>query len=638
MAKVLYRIFSLDRAAADFEKRTVPLAFSSEYVVDRGMYEEVLDHSPTGMDMTFLRDGAPLLDSHNSRKQIGVVDSAEIGQDKVGRAIVRFSRAKEADEIMQDVKDGIRRHVSVGYEHIRELETTKLDGGRQRIRFAWRPFEISLVSVPADPTVGVGRESDLSTLSKTFTDTLSETLALHLRSQGVTNNMSTAAATTTPPNVEEITKTARTAEIKRFADIHAAAAEIGKQFPEAVAKFRELADKAVADGTSSADFNAELLKAIPGIRQVKTEPVLLGLSDAEKSRYSILRAIRSMLPEARDRSCFERDLSEAFAKKVGQQPEGILIPNDLGVDITRAKSYARDLNVTTGTQGGNFVATLLLTPIIEILRNRMVTERLGVQTLSGLSGNVAIPRQTGAATAFSLAEAGILTKSTQAINQLSLSPHRVGAYNSYTKQLLIQSSVDVENFIRDDLLKVLAIKLDKLILEGSGAASEPTGVLNTPAIGAVTFGAAATWAKVVAFETALSLANADMGRMAYVTTPNVRGKWKTISKVTNQASFLWEVALPSAFNGPAADYGVGTMNDGMVNGYRAACTNQISSDYVAFGNWEEAILGLFGGLDVVVDPYTSATSATVNIVVNSFIDVAVRHAASFAWSTDAGNQ
>lgn len=630
MAKVLYRIFSLDRAAADFEKRTVPLAFSSEYSVDRGMYEEVLDHSPTGMDMTFLRDGAPLLDSHNSRKQIGVVDSAEIGADKVGRAIVRFSRSRDGEEMMQDVKDGVRRHVSVGYEHIRELETTKLDGGRQRIRFAWRPFEISLVSVPADPTVGVGRGSESASASASSSSSQSN-------NQGAQQIMSTPA-NPPAPDIAEITKTARTAEIKRFADIHAAATEIGKQFPEAVAKFRELADKAVADGVSASDFNAELLKAIPGIRQVKTEPVILGMSDAEKGRYSIMRAIRSMLPETKDRSCFERELSDAFAKKIGQQPEGIMIPNDLGVDLARAQRYARDLNVTTATQGGNFVPTLLLTPIIEILRNRMVCERLGVQTLSGLSGNVAIPRQTGAATAYSLAEAATLTKSTQAINQLSLTPHRVGAYNSYTKQLLIQSSVDVENFIRDDLLKVLAIKLDKLILEGSGAASEPTGVLNTPAIGAVTFGAAATWAKVVSFETALSLANADMGRMAYVTTPNVRGKWKTISKVTNQASFLWEVALPIAFNGPSPDYGVGTMNDGVVNGYRAACTNQISSDYVAFGNWEEAILGLFGGLDVVVDPYTSATSATVNIVVNSFIDVAVRHAASFAWSTDAGNQ
>jgi hypothetical protein len=259
----------------------------------------------------------------------------------------------------------------------------------------------------------------------------------------------------------------------------------------------------------------------------------------------------------------------------------------------------------------------------------MVTKRLGVQGMAGLEGNVAIPRQTGVATAYSLAESATLTKSTQALDQVLLTPHRVGAYNEYTKQLLLQSSVDVENFIRDDLFKVIAIKWDKLILEGSGSSSEPTGILHQDGIASIHFGAAPTFAKLVAFETALANVNADLGAMAYVSSPSVRGVLKVTPKVPNSTFpiFVWE---KGAWNDGSYD--------GEINSYRAAATNQISGNLVAFGNWSDAIHALWGGYDVVVNPYTRDIDAVVRITINTFGDVAVRHAASFAWSDDSGNQ
>jgi HK97 family phage major capsid protein len=154
--------------------------------------------------------------------------------------------------------------------------------------------------------------------------------------------------------------------------------------------------------------------------------------------------------------------------------EGFGVPHNARVRSQRSK---RELNVSAFGQGGATVAT-----VIEILRNRMVTSALGITTISGLSGNVAIPRQTGAATAYALAESATLTKSTQVLDQVLLSPHRVGAWNDYTRQLLLQSSIDVENFIRDDLMKVLAIKWDALILNGQGAGIEPLGILQTPVV------------------------------------------------------------------------------------------------------------------------------------------------------------
>ena len=186
----------------------------------------------------------------------------------------------------------------------------------------------------------------------------------------------------------------------------------------------------------------------------------------------------------------------------------------------------------------------------------------------------------------------------------------------------------MENFIRDDLLKVVALKWDKLVLEGSGEGSEPTGILNTEAIGSVTFGGAPTWQKMLAFEKSLAVANADVGAMAYVTTPTTKTNLKAVPKVANSTFpiFIWE-------DGKWAD-GSG---DGTVNSYRAASTNQISGDAVVFGHWADAVLALFGtGVDLLVNPYSMDLEGKVRITLNSFIDVAVRHAASFVWSADSG--
>lgn len=156
-----YRTFEIERAAASGDSRTIDLSFSSEEPVEQygwdGRYLEILDHSPGSVDLKRLNGGAPLLLDHNRREQIGVVEKSSIASDKKGRATVRFSAAARANEIFQDVKDGIRRLVSVGYR-VHELVTEKIEGEVETLRATrWEPFEISIVSVPADTTVGIGR-------------------------------------------------------------------------------------------------------------------------------------------------------------------------------------------------------------------------------------------------------------------------------------------------------------------------------------------------------------------------------------------------------------------------------------------------------------------------------------------------
>lgn len=351
------------------------------------------------------------------------------------------------------------------------------------------------------------------------------------------------------------------------------------------------------------------------LRPVK-ESSLLGMSERELTRYSLVKAMRQ-LANGEQLDGLEREASDATAKVIQREAKGFFIPHDIMV----AK---RVLQSDVSTSGGYAVDSQHLAgDMIELLRNKTLVSRLGARTLSGLVGNIAIPRVTGGATAYWLPETGAVPASDQAFGQLGLVPHRLVGDTAYTKELLAQTSIDIEAFVRSDLMTVLAIAKDLAAINGAGSNGEPLGIMNNTGIGTVTFGAAADWGHVVSFETNVANSNADVGQMAYLTTPNVRGKWKTTVKVTNQAVFLW---------------GPGDTDFGEVNGYRAAATKQVPSDKVIFGNWQDLILAEWAGIDVVVDPYSLKKVGQVEITTTLWTDIGVRHAGSFCISTDSGAQ
>ncbi len=348
----------------------------------------------------------------------------------------------------------------------------------------------------------------------------------------------------------------------------------------------------------------------------------IGMSDDEIRRYSLVRAIRAAATGDWRGAELEREASEATAKLIGREPRSFFVPYDW---------MSRDLNVGTATAGGHLVATdLLAQNFIELLRNRMVTTTAGATMLTGLVGNIAIPRPTGGATAYWVAESGSPTESQQAFDQVAMSPKTVGAFTDISRKLLQQASLDVERFVRNDLATVLALAIDYAALNGSGTGNQPTGVANVTGVGSVVGGAngaAPTWAHIVQLETEVAIDNADVGRLAYVTSPKVRGKLKTTEKAAGTAQFVWESG-----NTP-------------LNGYRALVSNQVRDDItkgtgtnlsqIFFGNWGDLIIGQWGALDILVDPYTGGTAGTVRVVALQDVDIAVRHAESFALMADA---
>lgn len=599
------RSLLVERQAIDEATRTAVLAFASEEPYERFWGVEILDVTATSMRQGRLRSGANLLVDHDWTDVVGVVESVEIGADRVARAVVRFGKSARAEEVWQDVRDGIRRNVSVGYMvHKAQLVETK-DGLETYRVTDWEPYEVSLVSVPADATVGVGRSAD---------DAGEQPAAVEQAADAASDSEAPSTSTT---EVKTMTEKVEVVEQRNHA------AEITK-IAAGIPGGAELAMSAIQRGLTVEAFQRE------AIEKLATKPVPtadIGMDKKEVKRYSVMRALNALAnptdAKAQRDAAFEREVSDAVASKLGKTARGLMVPFEV---------QQRDLVVGTPTAGGNLVATdLLAGSFIEVLRNAMVLPGLGTQMLTGLVGNIAIPKQTGAATAYWVAESNAPTESQQTINQVTLSPKTVGAWTEISRKLMLQSSLDVEAMVQTDLAMVLGLAIQQAAISGdsAGASNQPDGLLKriTASVAGGADGAAPTWANIVELESDVAVANALVENMAYLTNAKVRGKLKTTSKVSGQNGFVWDDGATP------------------LNGYRAAVTNAVPSNLtkgngsnlsaIIFGNFRDLVIGMWGGLDLMVDPYSTSTSGTVRVVALQDVDVAVRYTESFATMVDA---
>jgi HK97 family phage major capsid protein/HK97 family phage prohead protease len=568
----------------EVEDRTYEFPFSSEFPVARYFGNEILSHEANAADLSRLNDGAPLLFNHNPDRVIGVVEGARIdSKGRRGYARVRFSRNPFAQEILSDVKDGVLRNVSFGYS----IDKMEERGSGDFVATAWAPYEVSIVSVPADKTVGIGRAL-----------TPTEPAASAAPSPDPLPSMETNATDLAVVRAEAVeAERSRIAEISALCDKH---------------KMGELGRQLVESGRSIDEARAAVLDKMNIPQEtVNMSAADLGMTVKEARSFSFLRAINYLSNptdrSAREAAAFEIEASDAAAAKLGRQSRGITIPQDV---------LRRDLNVGTATAGGNLVETMLdAGSFIDLLRNASALDQAGATVLTGLTGNVAIPRQSGAATAYWVAESGAPTESQQTVDQVSLTPKTVAAYTDYSRRLMIQSSIDVENMVRGDLARVLALKIDLAGLYGTGSNSEPLGLKLTTGIGTENFAAAApTFEEVVALESDVATANALLGSPVYLMNAAMRGGLKTTKKDAGSGMFIME----------------GTE----VNGYRGVLSNQVAAGDLWFGNFADLIIGYFSGLDIMVDPYSNSTSGTVRVVAMQDVDIAVRHPESFSRGAD----
>lgn len=374
---------------------------------------------------------------------------------------------------------------------------------------------------------------------------------------------------------------------------------------------RDLADAAIRSGKSIEQFRGELLDVIGNDKPLDNND--LGMTRKEIRQFSIVRAIAALANPSdrrlREAAAFEFEISEAAAQRYGRSSSGLMIPTDvLGV-------WKRDLNTSDDNE---IVATNLMAgEFIDVLRNESSVMQAGARMMPGLVGNVAIPKKTAASTAGWIAtEGGASSESEPTFGTVSLAPKTVGAYTDVTRQLILQSTPAVEALVRDDLTQALALAIDKGALEGSGSSGQPTGILNTSGVNKPSSFAAAvpTFAEMVELETMVAADNALFGNLAYITDASTYGGLKTKSKDSGSGMFVLE--------------------NGEANGYRVIRSQQATAGNVYFGNWSDCLIGMWGGLDLTVDPYTASSSGTVRIVALQSVDVAVRNAVSFAYNND----
>ena len=606
---------------ADFQvgedERTIEFPFSSEFPVARYFGNEVLSHDREAADLARLNDSAPLLFNHDPNKVVGVVERAWIdGKKKRGYVSVRFSRNSFAQEVLADVKDGVLRNVSFGYQ----IEDMEQRGTGDFVATRWSPYEVSVVSIPADPTVGVGRALDAQPAAPAASPTPQPEPEVPMDN---TPDISAVRA--------EAAAEAAKAERARIAGISALTekhnmADLGRQLIEG--------------GRSLDEARAAVLDKL-GIKPVETvAPV--EMASQERASYSITAGIRAMLTG--DWSSREAGLVRDLSREVEKSGVAKSAERSFFVPFS-ALGGQRATYVTSGaTTGGNLVATdLLADEFIEFLRNNAVMLQLGVRTMSGLVGNVAIPRRSGVASTYYLStQTTAITQSESLFDQVTMAPKNLAALSKYSRQTLLQGTPGIEELVRRDLTDGINLAIDLGILNGSGSAGQPTGIMQTSGIGSVamgTNGGAVTLEKVVDLEAAVMNVNGvvNAGAVSYLTNYRVLAALKKLragGSTTGDGPFL--------FNTDPARIGRGG-TPGILNGYPLAASNQVpntltkgSSSGVCsallMGDFSQAMVGFWGnGLEITVgedqDDFSKALTSVRGIVT---YDVAVRDPKSFA--------
>lgn len=671
---ILYRSFEVEKRTIDPDARTMEIRFSSEFPVRRFFGTEILDHKRKAVRMEWLSSGrAPFLVDHRTHDRVGVIEKARIDtKERVGVATVRFGKSDRASEILTDFADGIRSSVSVGYLiHDAVLERISEERGEEWRVTDWEPLEVSDAALPADPTASARvleelggfphRAGDLEAFRTTFHGREEDMPRIKVRrlldghrieiEEDQFDEAIHERITAGPRNVDDDDPPAKPEETreqwlknerKRVEEITALATRWN---------CRDKGDEFIAKGHGVEAFRGWLLmEHIPDGQPLDTPASELGLSDKESRSYSFLRAIRAHADKDWSEAGFEREASQEIAKRVGRPANGFFVPVD-ALRVRRQWSQTameriadtlsimlRDQTKGTPGEGGFLVGTdHMAASFIELLRNRAMVTRLGARLLSGLVGDITIPRQSGGATSAWVTEGNSPALSTLAFTQVAMDPKTVAARANMTRKLLLQSSPDIEDLVRMDLIQVLALEIDRAAINGSGAGAEPEGILNTTGVGLVPLGAPdggpPTWPLIVSLETEVAIDSADIGALAMLTTVQARGTLKTTEKATNTAQFIWEMMA-----------GEGDPRFGAVNGYRAAASNQVPSNLTKgagtnlsaaiFGNWNDLLIGEWGILDVTTDPFTLGDSG--GLVVRAFqdVDIAVRHPESFAIIVD----
>jgi HK97 family phage major capsid protein len=328
-----------------------------------------------------------------------------------------------------------------------------------------------------------------------------------------------------------------------------------------------------------------------------------------ESNVSIVEVLRAQM-EGRALTGAAAEYSVECERRNGRKATGIYVP------LSALEQRATN---TTGTAGQIVPTDHRADQYIEPFRNALLARKLGVRVLSGLSGNVSIPKYASGMSSGWVAEDAALTSSGMTFDSVTLSPKHCGGMAEMSRQLLQQSSPDIEQLVRNDLSYLLAQAIDTALIKGGGT-NQPTGVLATTGIQTGNL-ATMSWANVLKMLEALEISNAAAAN--WLTAPKVK---------TKLAKTLKEAGLPGYL-----------LESGNVAGLPLFSTNQVpektgtpNTGIAILGDWSQVMLGIWSEIDLLVNPFSETAYSKGNVLVRamSTVDIAIRHPEAFVVAQD----
>ena len=633
--------------AAGEESRGIPVTFSSEHPVERydwwedERYLEVLEHSPSAVDLSRAVNGLPFVDTHNIYSvsaQLGRVMDVSLRADGKLAGRLMLSRRQSAEDYRRDLMDGLVGEVSVGYR----IDPTRVDrktAEGQLPRYVvkrWTPHEVSAVPVPADPTVGVGRsmtKEQVAALSvpRPVVQTRADAAAQSLESppaetapKGEERVMAVEETTATPNGAPAVTVTRSEGENPNNDTRRRALAELAEKHG-----VQDVFARGMANGADIDTISRDMMGALQEQRRKGPQfgaPVTL--TEKEERQYSVAQAI--LQADSGDKG-FEREVSDEIQRHLPKgynaKGTGLFIPTNLKMRTS--------LEAGTSSLGGAAVFTEY-GGMIDYLRNQSVILRAGARLLSGLSAPVSFVKQTGTGTAYWVDETpgSDVTESNLTLGLVTLTPKTLQATQAFSRQLLIQAQkvMNAETKIREDLTRLHALAIDKSGINGTGTL-QPLGITLNTSAGTVTMGAAGavpTYDVLVDQEVQVRTANVN-GPISYVTTPGIAGKLKKTQKfATTNGEPVW----------------TGSLLGGVLNGAPAYATNQVPSNLtkgtsttichaIIAGAWQHMLVGEFGAAEIITDPFAKKKQGLIEVTSFQMVDIAIEYDTAFSLILDA---
>lgn len=598
---------------------------SSEMPFERYFGTEVLGHEKGEVDLSRLNDGAPLLIDHSNRVDsiIGVVEKAYLEDSRL-MADVRFADDPVGQRVKGLVDQGIVRNVSVSYEIIEVRENKKTNEIRA---IKWLPREVSFVGVPADASVGIGRADDDATTEKTIS------------LNGGSNNE------VTPMPAEKTNAEIIADERKRIGAIQAYGAQFaangGIELAAAVIAEegsiddlqRKINDKLAAESKQKAESNQAEIDA--AVNQARATAFVRHVGD-DIMRSNFSRVIKNLLPDEQNESGPEMEIIRAASNTDGKRG-GFHIPDALwsvfqrqSAEMRMQKKYGIEQRAITTASGSGkgiagydhrgdlFVEALAVAPKFESLPVTMVGDLTGSETVD-------IPRKSAVSVASWTAEnTNPGATSLPSFDNITMTPKEVAVLVEVSRKLAVTSNPSAQGLIVDDLGMGIARAKDKAFIVGGGT-NEPTG-MNTLTVAAdgiaikkiATNGGPLTWALIVGQVADLLAANVE-GLPYFLVSGRTYANCMAVVKEAGEPVYLNE-------NGKFGPNPVVYSNHIQTN-LTVGTTSKNSVVYC--GDFRDAIVATWGGVDILVDPLSKMPS-TVRISAICDVDIAFRHGASFS--------